>query len=273
MISDIRPTVSPGRVKVASKPKLLATHRTAPAVPSRQERSRVLRRELVAPRQYKHRRTINIRSLALASLAAILFVFGAGVGITQLRTNQQVKAQVKTLAAHTTANSDQSGDSSIPSETPGTGNYHPGPLQPRKLTISSIGIDAPIVKLGIKANGELKTPSNIFDVGWYEGSAQPGELGAVLLDGHVHGPTKPGVFVNLKKLKPGDKISLQRGDGKVFTYHVVTSKSYPKDNVDMGAAFNSATPGKPGLNLITCDGSFDKSGEYSNRLIVFAVQD
>jgi LPXTG-site transpeptidase (sortase) family protein len=143
---------------------------------------------------------------------------------------------------------------------------------PRILRIGKIGVEAKVLSLSIGANNQLRAPASIFDAGWYNGSALPGESGAVLIDGHVHGPTKPGVFVGLKKLKTGDAITLERGDGKVFTYRVAKMQSYAKDAVDMGAAFSSAEPGKPGLNIITCDGAYDDAGHYENRLVVFAVQ-
>jgi len=215
----------------------------------------------------------NVWGMTLSGLAVVLFIFGATVGVMQLTTNQKIKAQVKTLAAQTTA----TGDPVVPNETkPVAANtpvYHAAADEPRTLTIDKIKVDAHIVGVGVKADGELKTPTNIYDVGWYKGSAKPGDLGAILLDGHVHGPTQPGVFVGLKKLKAGDKITIKRGDGKMFTYHVVKTQSYAKDAVDMGAAFSSAVPGKPGLNMITCDGTYDSAGEYDNRLIVFAVQE
>jgi LPXTG-site transpeptidase (sortase) family protein len=208
-------------------------------------------------------------------MAVLLFVFGVGVGVLQLNTNQKAEAQVRTLAAHAEAN-DGSLDGGAPSEAKPEGDiasYRVSPASPRVIAIPKIGVEARVLSLGVTSDNALKSPSNIHDAGWYNGSATPGELGAVLINGHVHGPTKPGVFYNLKKLEEGDKITVTRGDGKVFTYSVVKSQSYTKDNVDMGAAFNSATPGKPGLNLITCDGSYDGEGNYDKRLIVFAVQD
>jgi LPXTG-site transpeptidase (sortase) family protein len=190
----------------------------------------------------------------------------------QLQTNEKVKAAAKTLSEQT----DGSTESDVPSETPpegGLGSYQVSSLSPRLISIPKIDVVARTLRLGVKPNNELKAPSNIFDAGWFEGSARPGEPGAMLVSGHVHGPTKPGVFTNLKKLVEGDRITIERGDGKKFNYRVVKVQSYDKDSVDMGAALNSAEPGKPGLNLITCDGAYDEDGHYKKRLIVFAVQE
>lgn len=238
-------------------------------------------RQLVGGKRVKRsRRRMNARGVALTALASILFVFGAGVGFLQLHTNQKVKAQVQTLAAHAESNEDDTGDTGgtvdVPSEKKpsGTATYHTAPDIPRTLSIPKLDVNARVLRMGVLANGEVKTPNNVYDTGWFENSAKPGEQGAVFIDGHVHGPTVPGVFVGLKKLQAGDKITITTGDGRKFNYHVVKSQTYDKDNVDMGAALNTIVPGKPGLNLITCTGSFStRSSEYDKRIVVFAVQD
>lgn len=142
---------------------------------------------------------------------------------------------------------------------------------PRELAIPSIGVNTRIVQLGTLKSGALAMPNNIFDAGWYSASAKPGEQGAELIDGHVSGPTQHGVFYNIKMLKAGSKITVQRGDGQTFTYTVVTSKTYDANNVDLAAALTPITPGKPSLNLITRTGKLDASGtHFLQRVVVFA---
>ncbi len=286
VISDVSRGQRPApRITVLGSQKAVAQHpvvtrpQPKPAF-ARQTRSTVLMRQVVTPKRKSRNRNrgrhLNVKGAALTSLAAILFVFGVGVGITQLNANNKVVVQAKTLAAQTAALSEDGSlpDGGLPSEdAPKDGNYRAAPDAPKKISIPDLGVHARVIKLGVKANNEVKTPNNIFDVGWFEGSAKPGELGAVFINGHVHGPTQPGTFYGLKKLKPGSKITIERGDGKVFTYSVVKTQSYDKDSVDMGKAFNSIVPGKPGLNLITCDGEFSTNGGYNKRVLVFAVQD
>jgi LPXTG-site transpeptidase (sortase) family protein len=248
------------------------------SVPTRQQHSSVLARQFVSVKKQKRRNSkkMNLRGLALASLAVMLFAFGLTVGIVQLNTNKQVKAQVKTLAAHTAAASSDGTlpDNGVPSETrPTGGNWRPAADEPKWITIPSLDVTARVIKVGTKDDGEIKTPNNIFDIGWLETSAKPGQNGAMFLDGHVHGPTEPGTFYNIKKLKAGDKITIERGDGQELTYSVVRSETYDKNNVDMVAALNTAVPGKPGLNLITCDGKYSADSGYDHRIMVFAVLD
>ncbi len=88
----------------------------------------------------------------------------------------------------------------------------------------------------------------------------------------MSGPTQHGVFYAIKNLLPGDVISITRGDGKVLTYAVVTSKTYDADNVDMAAALTPIQAGRSGLNLITCTGKLDGSQtHFMQRVMVFAV--
>lgn len=132
---------------------------------------------------------------------------------------------------------------------------------PRYLSIEKLGIkNARILQVGLRSNSELDTPTNIFDVGWYNKSSIPGIGGTIVIDGHNGGPTKTGVFKNLPKLKKGDLITIERGDGEIFTYSVVDNETIPLDeaNAYMQNAFKSPEKGKESVTLITC------TGEWSN---------
>jgi LPXTG-site transpeptidase (sortase) family protein len=284
MLGDVRPTGASATTKSIKKQSgplaasILFRRSTPKATPIRQSKSKVLKRQLVAKQKLRfRRRRRSVRTMVMPALATILFVFGVGVGFMQLHTNEKVKAQVQTLAENTSADGDSGADNGVVSESKPSGDvssHKVSPDAPRAITIKKLGVNARVVGLGLTANNALKAPNNIYDVGWYEGSVHPGERGAMIFDGHVHGPTTPGVFVGLKKLTAGDMISVERGDGKVFNYRVVKAQSYDKDSTDaMSAVFSSAEPGKPGLNMITCDGAYDEAGHYNKRLVVFAVQE
>lgn len=212
--------------------------------------------------------------LAFPVLACAVFAIGVFVALQGERVNQQVEAQISNIQENG-GDLDGDGDSDVPDETPvgNIQNYTVGPDQPRFIRIAKLGVEARILKLGITNNNELDAPNNIYDAGWYDGSSKPGEHGAMLIDGHVHGPTTPGVFYGLKDLVPGDHVEVERGDGKKFTYKVVETKVYDADKVDMNAALISAKAGVPGLNLITCTGNVNfANSSYDQRMIVFAVQ-
>jgi LPXTG-site transpeptidase (sortase) family protein len=207
--------------------------------------------------------------IALVSMAVILFLFGIGMAFLQFRSNQQALSQVSQVAGDNDNNSQP--DETKPADI---GSYVVSPGLPRFLSIPQIDVHARVRRVGIDVSNQMQAPSNIYDVGWYEDSAKPGDTGgAILIDGHVHGPTQPGIFYDLKKLRNGDEIQLERGDGEKFRFRVAVLESYDADKVDMAAALVSIEPGKLGLNLITCDGPLVSSGnDYAKRLIVFAVE-
>lgn len=124
--------------------------------------------------------------------------------------------------------------------------------------------------LGLLKDGEMATPNNIYDTGWYTASSKPGQAGAMFIYGHVSSWQANGVFYNLKKLKPNDRIIISRGDDARYIYKVVSSTVYPYNHVDMQAVLSPVTAGLPGLNLMTCTGPLiGGTGEFSQRLVVF----
>ncbi len=250
-------------------------HDIKPALP-RQSRSHVLLRPKVQKKTRVQRRRLakqNPMSFLLVSMAAMVFIGGATVSYLGWKTNKQAAAQVEVLSS--TTEDQQEGE--IPAEddiTPDIlASYRVAPDMPRYIKIPRLNVDARIKRLDIKPNGMLSSPANVNDAGWYDGSSKPGENGAVLIDGHVHGPKKPGVFYRLNNLKQGDTVEIERGDGKNFTYQVVHTESVDQDNVDMAKALTSIEPGKQGLNIITCTGRYDiKTNKYEQRLVVYLVQ-
>ncbi len=154
-----------------------------------------------------------------------------------------------------------------------TAAYAVAPDLARYLRIPKLHVNARVLQVGIKNNGELGTPTNVFDTAWYTGSAKPGATGATLIDGHVSGWTTKGVFYGIKTLVAGDEITIQRGDNSTISYRVVKTQIYDADNVDMQAAITPITAGKSGLNLITCTGRVKPgTSEFNQRVIVFAEQ-
>jgi len=143
---------------------------------------------------------------------------------------------------------------------------------PKYLSIPAIGIDkARVIQLGLLRNNQIASPPNIYDAGWYKGSARPGASGAMFIYGHVSSWTAGGLFQNLHKLKSGDQIVITRGNDTTVTYQVVSSRIYPQDHVDMNAVLSPVDPLRPGLNLMTCTGHVIKgTSEFDERLVVFS---
>ena len=153
--------------------------------------------------------------------------------------------------------------------------YTVAPDRPRYLTIDKLGISkARILAMGVNSRGELETPINIFDVGWYESSGKPGQGGTLIIDGHNGGPHVHGVFKETPNLVDGDIIKVERGDGVVFKYRVVENKSVllSESNSYMVTAARSPEVGKESVTLITCTGEWSQSQRtYLSRQFTRAV--
>ena len=156
-------------------------------------------------------------------------------------------------------------------------NYSVPDSHPKFIEIEKIGVKKTrILPVSVKANKELDTPANIFDVGWYEASGKPGEGKTAVLDGHNGGPTKYGVFKKLPELVNGDIITITRGDDQVFRYEVVensmTASIEDSNDYMKTKALYSPESGKESITLITCTGSWNSDKRtYDSRQFVRAV--
>ena len=145
------------------------------------------------------------------------------------------------------------------------------PLAPRYLRIDKLNLSARVIPVGKTKDGALDAPTTAWDVGWYKEGGQPGQPGAMLLDGHVNDSfNTPGIFAGLNALQNGDLMTVERGDGQIYTYRVVQTEIKPVALVDMNRLLNPITQDRQGLNLITCGGVYSRrTGTYSDRILVY----
>ncbi|MER7466828.1 class F sortase [Streptomyces sp. NPDC097981] len=145
---------------------------------------------------------------------------------------------------------------------------------PKRLLIPRIGVDAPFTELSLTSSGQLGAPppGNANLVGWYQGAASPGEVGASIVVGHLDTKTGPAVFVYLSKLKAGDKIDVVRADGIIVTFMVDSVNSFSKAHFPDRQVYSDSP--RPELRLITCGGTYDrKARDYMDNVVVFAHLD
>lgn len=160
-------------------------------------------------------------------------------------------------------------NTAIPSPTAGVmGVETSKPLVPTQLIIPKIAVDTAIESVGMDAKGNMDVPQNADNAAWYNLGYKPGDNGSAVIDGHFDKETgAPAVFYDLAKLVPGDTIHIKQNNGEMLTFKVTGSATYEFDQLPLKEIFN--TPGKPTLNLITCNGTFNKSDKnYSKRLVV-----
>ncbi len=149
---------------------------------------------------------------------------------------------------------------------PNTG-FAPNSCSPMRLVIPAINVNANIQNTGITSKGVMETPNNAVDAGWFDLGPRPGEKGSAVIAGHFDGKNgEAGVFTNLNKLKPGDKLYVQDYKGASTTFTVSGNRIYDPGYADEVFSSNDGTH----LNLITCDGVWDGDlKSYSKRLVVF----
>lgn len=222
-------------------------------------------------------------------MSGILYTFGVTVMLASLAVsihtfmiNQQAKDQVQALGESTYStdkNGVQEGTGSDPAESPVSEDallsYFPyKPQDPRYIRIPSIGVISRVKTLGVDESKKVDAPHNIHDAGWYNGSVRPGSgPGTSLLLGHVSGWTSPGVFKKIDSLQVDDKIIVENGEGRTFTYHVYKTEVKHVDEIDMNKVLATEKAGEHVIKLMTCAGNFDSNSEqYDSRTIVYAKQ-
>lgn len=206
-----------------------------------------------------------------SKLPQVLIIAGVtvlAIGILVATRQQATNKQIQKQAA---ANSSSAPSTQKPSASD-FDNYKTAPDQPRYIFIASIGVKAMVRSLGTTTAGQIESPANVYDAGWFNQSSKPGQPGAMVIDGHVSSWSTKGVFSNLKQLTSGQTIVIEKGDSTKVTYVVIKTQVYDAKDVDMPAVLNPIEPNKPGLNLITCAGSVVKgTNDFDKRLVVFAV--
>lgn len=204
-------------------------------------------------------------SLALFGVAAILVFAVALIGVMRSDESAIANQDLQQIL-------EDNGDTPSEKMPYGRDEYATAPDVPRLLTIRKIGVNTRVTRLGVRENSDPKSPTNIYDVGWYENSAKPGDKGAALFIGHIRGAEKQGVFHDLTNLVPGDELQLELGDGTIKHYYIVKMQAYDRNNVDFQELMTSAVKGKPGLNLLTAVGAFRSNSDVVQQLGVFAVE-
>lgn len=141
---------------------------------------------------------------------------------------------------------------------------------PVRLKIPAINVDAKIENIGLTAQGAVDIPKDPDNAAWYNLSPYPGDTGNAVITGHINWYYgQIGVFVNLHKVKPGDKLIVQDENGAEISFIVRETRSY--DAAAEAIDVFISNDGKAHLNLITCGGVWDRSAQqYTERLVVFS---
>ncbi|UWE07674.1 class F sortase [Actinacidiphila bryophytorum] len=142
---------------------------------------------------------------------------------------------------------------------------------PVRLQIPAIGVDTPVMQLGLAADGTVEVPPiTAHDrAGWYRNSPTPGQTGPSVILAHVTvGRYGDGVFRDLARLRQGDRITARLENGTAPEFTVTAVRTVAKSEFPTDAVYGDVD--RPELRLITCGGPRTGDG-YLDNVIVFAA--
>lgn len=152
-----------------------------------------------------------------------------------------------------------------------TANFNVG--IPVSLSIPAIGVNAPVIQVGVDANGNMDSPKTATDTAWYAPGARPGQPGNAAIAGHIDfAGVGPAVFWDLQLLGVGSEIFVADDQGKQRRFVVTGIESYVADQAPLERIFGPASTAN--LNLISCLGNFDPvTRSYDRRIVVYTTWD
>ena len=138
---------------------------------------------------------------------------------------------------------------------------------PVAVSIPRIGVRSRLVDLGLEKNGAMETPPPAV-AGWFTQGPTPGSLGPAVIAGHVTW-NGPAVFYRLGTLRPGDRVSVTRRDGRTAVFTVSRVARFPQSRFPSREVYGAID--HAGLRLITCGGTYDSANHrYLDNVVVFA---
>ena len=135
------------------------------------------------------------------------------------------------------------------------------------VKLPTLGVLAPIVKVGIDGANKMVVPHNAIDVAWLDRGGIHGYTNNVVLAGHISYSRVPGSFMRIGSLRPGDEVKMDM-NGEHYTYRVQFVCLFGRDT-DRASQIMGYTE-KPSLTLISCGGGWDSgarthTGRYAVR--------
>lgn len=141
-------------------------------------------------------------------------------------------------------------------------------VEPTRIVIPSLGVNADLVPVGLLDDGAMEIPA--FGLaGWYRLGPAPGAVGPAVIVAHLDTKHGPDVFYRLRELLPGDGIEVHGAGGEVAVFTVESQEEVLKRELPTERIWNQTT--QAALRLITCAGEFDTAGgHYLSNTIVYA---
>ncbi|MFJ9133032.1 class F sortase [Streptomyces sp. NPDC102256] len=198
----------------------------------------------------------RVSNIAIASVTVFALCSGAWL----LRSGSEAHPPPQPSAAEAGTGGDRA-----PSAAPALPNSPPD-----RIRIPAIGVDAPLMGLGLTPQGSLDVPpaekKNL--AGWYESGTSPGERGTAIVAGHVDNAEGPAVFYDLGAVRKGGTVEVDRLDGSTAVFTVDAVEVYDARAFPDAKVYGAAR--RPELRVITCGGGYSRSTGYQGNVVVFA---
>lgn len=208
------------------------------------------------------------RALLIASVVLLVGVIAAWMAWPDDGGSADLVAVAPIPTTAPPSTSTTSTTAAAPTPTATTAPPASGPVDPARVRVPVIGLDAPVVPVGLRADGQMEVPG-ATDVGWYRLGPTPGAAGSAVLAAHVDFGGERGAFFDLRQVPVGAEV-LVDGDGGTRKFVVSEREQVAKADVDLRRYFTADGP--PRLTLITCGGAFDRgSGHYVDNVILTAT--
>jgi hypothetical protein len=158
-------------------------------------------------------------------------------------------------------------------------------VRPVELVAPSVGIDVPVVDVGVTPQGAMEAPQGpAGDLSWHRAfwlrtTSVPGRPGTATLSGHLDDREgRPAAFWALSRLSPGALVTTRLSSGesvrfRVTDVHVYTDEEAGSPAVSArfyGGPGDGRSRGQAHLSLMTCTGSFRGDRGYDHRFVAFA---
>jgi hypothetical protein len=142
--------------------------------------------------------------------------------------------------------------------------------RPVRLWIAKIGVSTELMQLGRDEAGALKSPDSPNIAGWFANGPVPGDAGPAIIAGHVDSPAGPGVFFQLRTLQLGDRISVERSDGRTVVFSVTSVRVFSREQLPVTEVYGPTAVSQ--LRLVTCGGPANQiGGRPLDNILVQAV--
>jgi hypothetical protein len=139
---------------------------------------------------------------------------------------------------------------------------------PVRITAKPIGLAAPVEPVGVAKDGSIALPADPGRAGWYTGSVTPGERGNAVLAAHLDSTSGPAASYSLGALRQGDRITVERQDGRDALFSVTAMRVYAKSSLPSETVYGPTA--HPQLTLITCADWDATAREYRANLVITA---